>query len=220
MVEVATPTLRTEVDDDLLTVRLHRPDRLNAIDDEMLDGLLELFETLASDPTHAVRITGTGRATCAGVDLDVVEQPRSAKPTFREREYRLFALINDYPRPTAVAGKGAVVGAAFIVALTADFVVLGEETTFSFPEIKYGIHSEWTAATLAETVGRRAAKDIVLRGEPIPPERALGLGLATEVIPEAEVESRTAEILREVGGYDPEAVRATKDRLGLDFGGE
>lgn len=220
MVEVATPTLRTEVDDDLLTVRLDRPDRLNAIDDEMLDGLLELFEALAADPTHSVRITGTGRATCAGVDLDVVEQPRSAKPTFREREYELFELINDYPRPTAVAGKGAVIGAAFIVALTTDFVVLGEETTFSFPEIKYGIHSEWTTATLADVIGKRAAADVVLRGEPIPPERALGLGLATEIVPESEVEARTAEILREVSGYDEEAVRATKEQLGLDFGGE
>lgn len=220
MVEVPTPTLRTEVDDDLLTVRLHRPDRLNAIDDEMLDGLIEVFETISADPTHCVRITGSGRATCAGVDLDVVEQPRSAKPTFREREYRLFELIDDYPRPTAVAGKGALIGAAFIVALTADFVVLGEETTFSFPEIKYGIHSEWTTATLADMIGKRAATDVVLRGEPIPPERALGLGLATEVVPEAEVEARTAEILRDVSSYDEEAVRATKDRLRLDFGGE
>lgn len=219
MVSSDTPLVETAEQDDVLTVCLNRPSKLNAINRELLNGLLTVLKRASEDPTHGILFTGAGRATSAGVDLNIVEAPAEEKPDFRAKEHRLFDLDHAYPRPTAVAGKGALIGAAFVIAMDADFVVLGEETTFSFPEIEYRIFSARTTETLEKLVGPKLAKEIVLTGDPVPPERAREQGIVTDVVPTSDVEDRAREFLERVCGHDATAVEKTKAMLTYDYPG-
>ena len=219
MVDTDTPLVETEERDGVLVVRLNRPSKLNAINRELLDELLGVLEDATENPTKSLLFTGAGRAMCSGVDLEIVELPIEEKPEFKSKEHRMFDLIHSYPRPTAVAGRGAVIGAAFIVALDADFVVLGEDAVFSFPEIKDGIFSARTTAALERIVGPKQAKEIVLTGEPVAPERARELGLVTDVVPAEEVEKRALELVAAVDRYDAAAVESTKSMLTYSFPG-
>lgn len=219
MARADTPLVETEERDGVLVVRLNRPSKLNAINREMLEGLVEVLEGASENPTKSLLFTGAGRAMSAGVDVDIVEEPQETKPDFKSNEHRMFDLVHEYPRPTALAGKGAVVGAAFMMALDADFVVLGEDATFSFPEIKYGVFSARAIEALERLVGPKQAKAIVLTGEPVAPERARELGLVNELAPHGDVEDRAYEFLETVGGYDARVVESTKEMLTYSFPG-
>lgn len=91
--------------------------------------------------------------------------------------------------------------------------------SFSFPEIEYGIFSARTTKTLEKIVGPKLAKEIVLTGDPVAPERAHELGLVTDVVPTADVEERAYELVERVGSHDAEAVENTKALLTYSYPG-
>jgi enoyl-CoA hydratase/carnithine racemase len=192
-------------EDGITTVRLNRPDKLNAANDALLAEFVETLSALHEDPGEGLVITGAGRATCAGRDLDVVSDPDHETSALVPRQEE---LLETYPRPSAVAAKGATVGLGFHLALDADFVVLGEETHFSYPEISHGIVRSVVIDKLEPYVGPGVAKEIVMGGEPIDPRRAYDLGLVNDLVPEDEVESRTDDLLRTVLEHDHEDVSA------------
>jgi enoyl-CoA hydratase/carnithine racemase len=136
MVQRDSELVLTDRDDGITTVRLNRPDKLNGADDALLTEFVEVLSALHDDPGEGLVITGAGRATCAGRDLEVVTDPAYETSDLVSRQEDLFET---YPRPSAVAAKGATVGLGFHLVLDAEFVVLGEETHFSYPEISHGI---------------------------------------------------------------------------------
>lgn len=193
----------TENEDGITTIRLNRPNKLNAVDDALLAKLVETLSKLHEDPSEGLMITGAGRATCAGRDINLVTDPDYEMPDLTLRQEELLAT---YPRPTAVAAKGATVGMGFHMALDCDFVVLGKETHFSYPEVKYGIERPSVIDKLEAYVGPGVAKEIVLGGEPIDPQRAFDLGLVNDIVTEKKVETRTRELLRSVIEHDQDTI--------------
>lgn len=89
-----------------------------------------------------------------------------------------------------------------MLSLSCEFLVLGENTTVTIPEVKYGIASERAATVLPELVGRRVAAELLLTGEPIDPTRAATLGLANDVVADAETAERAREYLVQVAEHD------------------
>lgn len=210
MTSVATDLVETTRDGDVVTVSLHRPDKLNALTPEIVDGLYGLFEDFADDPGAHVLLTGAGDVTCAGMDTDIVgsDDYQTEFGDVDETMRRLCERIGEYPYPVAMAGKGAVIGAAFAMSIECDFVVLGEETRFSFPEITYDVcPSAGRITHLSDVVGPRVAKEVVMTGDPISPERAHDLGLANAVVPEQEVESTARNLLSTIADHDADLVR-------------
>ncbi|MFB6170144.1 MAG: enoyl-CoA hydratase/isomerase family protein [Haloarculaceae archaeon] len=211
MVAVDTDTLAVEETDDVVTLRLNRPDSLNALGPELVAGLRDAMAQLEADD-RGVLFTGAGRATCAGMDTDIVSDDYDAE--FGDLDatlYDFFDRVEAHPAPTGIAGFGALVGAAFGLSLCCDFVVLEAGTTFSVPEIRYGIVSEQSATLLPEVVGRRVATELLLTGAAIDPERAHDLGLVNAVVDEGEAEARTRAYLETVADYDAADVAAVKD---------
>ncbi len=193
----------TEVDKGIATVRLNRPEKLNAVDDNLLAEFVETLSNLHDEDLKGLIITGAGRAMCAGRDLDLVTNPEYEVPNLT---HRLEELLVTFPRPTAAAAKGAAVGMGFHIALDCDFVILGEETHFSYPEIQYNIDRSIVIDKLEAYVGPGVAKEIVMGGEPIEPRRAYTLGLVNHLVPEDTVETRTHDFLRTIVDHDHEAI--------------
>lgn len=207
MVSVDTDLLQVSEADGVLTVEFARPDSLNALTPEMIEGLATVFEQLQAEPGPGVLIDGQGRVSCAGMDRDIVSGDYAAE--FAELNETLGELYDDamtYPRPVAVCGRGALVGAAAILSMSAEFLVLGDDATFAFPEVRFDIPSERIVTNVADVAGRRVAAELALTGEAIDPERAGACGLATDVVPADEVRPRARELLETVGGHDEETV--------------
>lgn len=219
MVDSGTPLVAVEEGDDVVTLRLNRPDKLNALDGELVSGLYASISDLAEDD-RGVLLTGAGEATCAGMDLDLVgsgDYPE-AHPEVHEELREAQRLLEARTAPSAIAGFGVLVGAGFSFSLRCDFVVVGEETTLSLPEIRYNIPVAANTRRLAELVGPRVAKEIALTGRELDPERLHAVGLVNDVVPEDEVEETARELVTEVAGYNTEhvaeALEAVSERGG------
>lgn len=207
MVSSGTPTVAVEEADRVVTLRLNRPDALNALNTDLVEGLRDALVDLESDP-RGVLVTGAGRATCAGMDTDLVgggEYPE-AYPSLHDTLGEAYRRLRERAAPTGVAGHGALIGAGFSLSLRCDFLVVGEETTVSLPEIRYDIPVLANAQLLAAEVGRRVATEIALVGAELEPERLAWLGLANAVVPESDVEDTARDLVETVAGHDREHV--------------
>jgi enoyl-CoA hydratase/carnithine racemase len=217
MVTVDTEYIEVSADDpgDVCTLELANPDKLNALNPEMVEGLASAFEQLHEDPGPCVLIDGQGRVTCAGMDRDIVAGGDYGEqyPDLDERLGELYTLVADYPRPVAVAGRGALIGAAAILSFCAEFVVLDEEANVAVPEVTYDIPSERITTLLPDVAPWRVAAEMALTGEPIDPERAYEVGLANDVLPADEVTPRARELLETVAGNDEETVAQLTKQL-------
>ncbi|WP_408960569.1 enoyl-CoA hydratase/isomerase family protein [Natrinema sp. 74] len=214
MASTVTELVETKQNGDLLTISLNRPEKLNALTPELINGVYEVFEDLAADPGAHVLLTGNGDVTCAGMDTDIVasDDYDTEFGDVDETMRQLCEHIGEYPYPTAMAGKGAVIGAAFGMSVECDFVILGEDTTFSFPEITYDVcPSVSRIEHLGDVVGPRVAKEMVMTGEPIDPSQARALGLVNAVVPEDEVDAAATKLLEKISEHEADIVRQIGD---------
>lgn len=202
-----TNLVAVEETDTHVTVRLNRPDSLNALNADLVDAFYDTMEHLHHTASKSLLLTGAGRATCAGMDTDLVSQPN-----YRERFANVDAKnqaardrLRDYPYPTVMAAKGAVIGAGFLLSVACDLVVLGDECHYSLPEIQYDIAAP--SAPLERVVGPRLAKEIQLTGTEIDPDRAASIGLVNEVVPEDDVDDTARRLIEQIGDHDPGVVR-------------
>lgn len=203
----------TTHEDPITTIRLNRPEKLNALNEPLIRDLNTAVTETTRETQNAILLTGEGRATCAGMDTAIVgtdEYKNNPHMGAMNRETR--AMLREHDSPTAMAAKGAVVGAGFGFACHCDLVILGENTYFSYPEIEYDLVASSTTE-LAALVGDRVAKEIVLTADPIDPHRAKTLGLANDVVPEPDVETRTRELLERIMQHDPHMVTAVLDEF-------
>lgn len=209
----STPLVEVDRDETIATLRFNRPDKLNAITLELLQELRDSLVALPESETNGVVITGNGPATCAGMDRDIVsdeEYDEKYKDRVDSLNDDVFDFLNTCPFPTVVAGHGALIGIGFALSLRCDFLVLGEETQISLPEIKYDISSARSLPYLERMIGSRAAKEVVLTGDPVDPQRARELGLVNDVVAEDEVEDAARELVGQIASHDPEVVRELK----------
>lgn len=212
----ASSLVETSRTDGVVTLQFNRPDNLNAFNLELLREFRDKLAELSEDPTSVLIVTGKGDVTCAGMDTDVVTDEEYHEK-YADEIIRLNEEVQDflveYPAPTIMAAKGALIGEAFFFSLYFDFIVAGEETKLSLPEIKYGISTAEGLPQLADIVGLRAAKDIAMTGEPIAPERAHNLGLVSEVVAESEVDDAAQEMAAELANYDGDIIKEMKETV-------
>ena len=215
MVTLDTEHLVVDAEPDVVTVELARPEKLNALRPETIEGLATVFEAIVDDTGRAVLLTGRGDVTCAGMDTEIVSGDYETEYSDLDATLqRLYRQIEDHPGPVAVAGRGALVGAGAVLSLSCEFLVLGAETTFAVPEVGYGIASKRSAECLPALAGRRVAAEMLLTGAAIDPQRAASVGLANDVVPEDAVEDRARDLLDNVCEHDGETVAEIVGLLG------
>lgn len=177
--------LLTDSRDGVLTLTLNRPEKLNAIDNDLSRSLLQALEAGAVDEdVRVIRLRGNGRAFCAGRDV-------SASPT--EDDLVLVQAVAQSivrnPKLVLAEVHGWTVGAGFEWMLDADVVVAARGTRFKLPEASLGVFvTGGLSATLAATVGLARAKALTLFGEVFTAHQALDWGLAWKVVEESESE--------------------------------
>jgi enoyl-CoA hydratase/carnithine racemase len=177
------PVLLT-VDADVAVISLNRPERLNAVNDDLVTGLLRALAEVERADCGAAILAGRGRAFCAGHDL---KEPRGDEAGLLGRLERLQEVtrrIRQLPIPVIAAVHGHAVGAGAEFALGCDLVVAAADARFRFPEVGIGLSvTGGVTKLLPLLVGPVKAKELVLLGEPIDAQEALRIGLVNRVVP-------------------------------------
>lgn len=192
-------SLTVERDDGIGTIRLDNPENRNAFDLDAADKLVEVATELGhDDDVRCIKLTHSGQFFGTGADLTELSGDESDASDIRQLAGRLHeAVIQLHQAPTPVVGgiDGIAAGAAFGLALAPDLLVLSEDARLEFAYPRIGLTGDGGSTFfLPRLVGLRAAKEIVLLDEPISPDRAVDLGLATEAVPASAFEDRLDEL--------------------------
>ncbi len=209
------PKLLVETSDGLATLTLNRPDKLNAIDNELAHSLLSALDAAASDDSvRAVRLRGAGRAFCAGRDV-------SAPPTETDLELvqAVSTAIVRLSKPVLCTVHGWTVGAGLEWMLNADIVVAAGGSRFKLPEASLGVFvTGGLSATLPAYAGLSRAKALTLLGEEFSAPQAQAWGLVWQVVPDAEFEVTAQRLASRLTALRPDVAHQFKrvfNQIGL-----
>jgi len=203
----------TEHDGNVVTIRLNRPEKLNAVTQEMSDELERVAHALNADESvRAIVYTGTGRAFSAGSDISTLEQYATPWQFRNRRDY--CDALRELRKPVVAAVNGYAFGGGLESALTCDIRIAADTATFAAPEIKLGwIGGGGMSALLAASIGASNAALMLMTGDPIDAQRALAWGLVSEVVPADEVVSRAQQIAHTIAARPPIAAETAKATL-------
>src|SRR3954470_1556001 len=194
---------------------LNRPEKVNALDSELLQKLLAAFLNVLEFPdTRVVVLGGRGKAFCGGADVGELSALNASNAgAFVQRIHDVCAALRKLPVPVVARLHGAVVGAGLEIAAACDLRVAAEGTKFSMPEVRLGIPSVVEAALLPRLMGSGRAAWLVLTGEAIDARRAAQWGLVEEVA--ADVDLALEKLVQSLIAGDPGALREQKRLLQL-----
>jgi enoyl-CoA hydratase/carnithine racemase len=209
--------IRSAFEDGVLVLRLARPERRNALDESMIEGLATSFEAAATDDaTGAVVLTGEGTAFCAGADFtrfDDTPDPRA----FRFASHRLTALtelIERVEKPVIAAVNGPAVGFGVQLALTCDLRIGAASARFLFSEGRLGLlPTHGGVVRLVKLVGLARARDLLLSSREVSAARAYELGLLTEVAADDVLLQRARALAEDALRRAPQSYGLTKRLL-------
>jgi len=211
--------------DHVMLITLNRPDSANALNTQMANDLIEVFEGLALDPnnTRAVVVTGSGgRAFCAGGDLKERNSMSDHLWTKQHLVYeRMVRAVLGCSIPVIGAINGAAYGGGCELACALDFVYASEKAKFAQTETRIGIiPGAGGTQTLARALGERRAKELILSGQPFSASKAKEWGLVNDVFPANDVLKKTLEVAHMIASNAPIAVRQAKQAIhkGLQMG--
>jgi len=220
----AAPVLQEAKHEGIATLVLNRPERLNALNNELASALNDALGRIAADDTvHVVVITGAGRAFCAGGDLAAIGKGRRGRETL-ELEPLLRAgmqavlRMRTIPQPVIAAVNGAAAGAGMNIALAADIRIAAEEATFGQNFAKVGLFPDYGGTYfLPQLAGPAKAAELFYTGDMIDAKTALSLGIVNHVVPGAQLEAEVKSLAQKIALGPPLAIRAVKKVL---FGSE
>ncbi|QQM38715.1 enoyl-CoA hydratase/isomerase family protein [Streptomyces liliifuscus] len=177
--------LRVQLRDKLAVLTLDRPGQLNAIGSETADRLAQaLNDVRDNDDVRALVLTGAGRAFSAGADISEIESfttPGQFR-AFVGRLTEVYALLEEFPKPSVAAVHGFTFGGGLELALACDLRVVERGTRLGLPEMKLGVlPGAGGTQRLPRLLPPAIARQMILTGEPIDAERAWQLGLVNEL---------------------------------------
>jgi 2-(1,2-epoxy-1,2-dihydrophenyl)acetyl-CoA isomerase len=213
-----TDAVRYETDGPVATVRLNRPDRMNTMSVELLEQVTTLLERAADDDAvRVVVLTGTGRAFCAGGDLNRFAHGQDDTETVRSRighlrrAMRTSQLLAEMPKPTIAAINGACAGAGLGWACAADLRYCAESARFNTAFLTAGLSGDFGGTwTLPRIVGPARAREMYLLPDKFDGRRAEQIGLVTACVPDERLTEEVAAVARRLAAAAPLAVAAIK----------
>jgi enoyl-CoA hydratase len=218
MTDPSSDVLLVKRDGAVITLTLNRPDHLNAFDDALHYAFSHFWLDLEHDTdVRAVVLTGAGRAFSAGGNIDEFDELRvdTAKRAVLMRGARRIVdeMINTHV-PVIAAVNGPAVGLGATLATLCDVVFMADTAHIADPHVAVAlVAGDGGAVTWPALTGLLKAKRYLLTGDPIPPDEAVVMGLATFVVPAAEVVAQATAFAHRLAGMAPQAVQDTKGVL-------
>jgi len=216
----AGPVLLETKQDGIATLVMNRPDRLNALNNELTTALNDALGRLAEEESvRVVVITGAGRAFCAGGDLALIGKGRatgatqSLEPLLRSGMQAVLRM-RTMSQPVIAAVNGAAAGAGMNIALAADIRIAAEEAAFGQNFAKVGLFPDFGGTYfLPQLVGPARAAELFYTGDMIDAKAALRLGIVNQVVPGVQLEAEVKALALKIMQGPPLAIQAVKKAL-------
>ena len=191
---------------------LSRPGAFNAFTQKMNEEIIVALKTASKDEDiRVIGITGEGKAFCAGEDLGGVDENTNHDTFLRKRYHPMMKSIKETPKPVVALVNGTAAGAGMSLALAADFRLVKKDAKFVSAFMKIGLIPDSAFIYyLPRIVGYAKALEISLLSEPITDQKALDLGLATEIYQDSEWEEKTEAFLDRMASLPTKAVSLVK----------
>ncbi len=187
-------TITWELDNGVAKITLNRPDRLNAINQKLIEELGECLDQAKSPEVRVVVLTGMGRAFSSGADLKEIgsfmaSDSGEVRPSgfLRNHYHPVFHTIVELEKPVVAAVNGVAAGVSCSLALTCDLIWAKQSASFLLPFARIGLVPDGGSnAIVPASIGRTLAMEFAMLAEPIKAERAAELGLINRVVPDDE----------------------------------
>jgi enoyl-CoA hydratase/carnithine racemase len=213
--------VRYQVDRQVATITLDRPEKLNAMDRQMFGELEAAAAGAAADPdVRAVLVTGAGRAFSSG--LDVAEFATAAEPAAAaamvadvQRAISAFELL---PKPVVAAVNGLAFGGGLQLAIACDLRLASDRAEFASLEMRWAIVPDLGGTErLPRLVGLGRAKELIFTGRQVGAEEALRIGLVNRVVPDRDLATEAAELAGGLAAGPTLALGLAKQALNESF---
>ncbi len=212
-----TDKLQTKIDDGVLTITLNRPDRLNAIDIEMLDAMVDALQSAVTDETvGAVVLAGAGRVFCAGADIgQMIDRTPADWEQIVDHYLDPVRLIATMEKPVIARCHGDVVGGGLGLSLACDFRVGAEDSRYSAPFVKLGLAGCDMSAGyfLPRLIGMGRATDMMMTARFLDAEEAYQIGLLSRLVPESQLDDAVMELAQGFASGPTRALAFTKNAI-------
>jgi len=175
-----------QADSGIARIALNRPEKRNALDQELLSELRDALGSSAADESvRVVVLTGAGKDFCSGMDLHTFAAVEADDVvTFQAEARNMAGLLLDlrrHPRPIVAAVQGRALGGGCGIATAADLVLAAESAQFGYPEINIGFVPAIVMAILRRTISEKRAFELIVSGEAISARKALEYGMINRV---------------------------------------
>jgi enoyl-CoA hydratase len=208
-------------------ITLNRPERLNALNYEMLDDLWALFEEIKKrDDLRVLILTGAGRGFCSGADIKTDPRQREERmKVFSNTALHLESVQRKYSRiiiemrrlsqPIIAAVNGVAAGGGFSMALASDIIIGNPNASFIASFINIGLSGGELGSTyfLPKIVGSARASEILMTGRTVPAEEAERIGLISRLVPAEDLMDTALEIAKTLIGKTKLGLKFTKEAL-------
>ncbi|MFA5940068.1 MAG: enoyl-CoA hydratase [Sinimarinibacterium sp.] len=208
-----TDPILCDVADGVMTIRLNRPDKKNALTQAMYTALAEIFAQADRDPAvRSILLTGTPDCFCSGNDMvDFLKAPATSEDA---PVLRFMLTLARVAKPVVAALNGPAIGVGTTLLLHVDLAYAGESTRFQMPFVNIGICPEYASTyLLPRMIGHVQAAELLLLGEPFTAATALEARLINAVLPDAEVVAHARAQAVKLAQKPPAALRTSKALL-------
>ncbi len=204
------------------TVRFNRPEKLNPINEKVMQELLAIAQEFQDDETTRIIIlTGQGRAFCVGADMQMLaagvdrNKPRTSDVARLRSAKTGWRIMDEWERLdqiTIAAVNGFAVGGGVSLAMACDFRIAASGARLWIPEVRLGVHYMWgSISRLINLIGMAKAKELVMTCDEVTAEEALALGLVNHVVPPDQLSQAALALAAKILNKPPMAIRRTKE---------
>jgi enoyl-CoA hydratase/carnithine racemase len=210
-----------ERDGDTITIWLNQPDRLNVLTLSMMEELIQAIADAGRSDATGVVLAAKGRLYCAGHDFtEMAGQDLASVRHLFDICTQMMESIQSIPQPVIARVHALATGAGCQLVASADLAVAAEEASFCTPGGRGGLFCTTPLVAVGRSIGRKRALEMAMTGDPIDARTAESWGLVNEVVPLAELDGATKELLRRVTRGSPASMgigkRAFYAQIGLE----
>ncbi|HTB51311.1 MAG TPA: enoyl-CoA hydratase-related protein [Ferruginibacter sp.] len=215
-------TLITELSAGILTISIDRPDKLNALNQTVIEELSQVIEEIYTQPAiRSAIITGSGqKAFVAGADITefLALDAAGGKAMAKKGQDTVFTKIEQCPKPIVAAVNGFALGGGCELAMACHFRVASDTAKFGQPEVNLGLIPGYGGTQrLTQLIGKGRAAELLLTGNMIDAATALQYGLVNYVVPQDELLNKTRSILDIINTKAPLAITAVIKTMNAVF---
>ena len=210
-------SIKTAVLNGVATIEIARPEKKNALTVAMYQAMTDAIVAAKADPAvRALLITGQPGIFTSGNDIEdfMTRAPGQGGESMDSPVFQFMRALIDCDKPVVAAVTGAAIGIGTTMLLHCDFVYVSDEARLAMPFVALGLVPEFASSLVVpQLMGHRRAAEKLLLGDPFTPEQAVDCGIASAVLPAAEVVNHARRVAERFNALPPGAVREAKQLM-------